>query len=371
MSGPTALSWPHNVPVLRDGNVTLRAHSDADIDRIVELCRDPESVRWTTIPTPYGRADAEGFLRDVIAPGWETGTAMGWAVDFDGRYVGNIDIRGPGPLGEIGYVLHPDARGHGVMRRAVVLALEYAFGTGGKQAVDWTAVEGNAESLRVAHASGFTLDARIPDAVEQRGTIRAAWRCSIRAGDSFEPKTTWRATTFFTERFRLRPLAERDDERIRETLDDPISRKYLFARPDPLLIEHAAAERARKWWTAARGETCTWAVADIETDDYLGDITLLGINPTTGAEIGFYTHPEARGKGVLGDTIPAVVRHAFGVLLLRRLTLFAAASNTGSRKLAQNSGLHEFGTQPLAAKSDGVYEDLVGYELLRSDASWD
>ncbi|MGW9264452.1 GNAT family N-acetyltransferase, partial [Gordonia terrae] len=131
--------------------------------------------------------------------------------------------------------------------------------------------------------------------------------------------------------------------------------------------EHAAAERLRKWWTAAQGTTCTWAVADRETDDYLGDITLLHIDEVTGAEAGFYTHPEARGKGVLAEAFPAAVRYAFDKLGFRRLTLFAADSNEGSKKLARNAGFREFGTQKLAARSDGVFEDLVGFELFCDD----
>ena len=83
-----------------------------------------------------------------------------------------------------------------------------------------------------------------------------------------------------------------------------------------------------------------------------------------GAEIGFYTHPEARGAGVLGEAFPASVRHSFDVLGLRRLTMFAADSNEGSKRLALRAGFNEFGTQPLAASSAGKIEDLLGYELL-------
>ena len=85
------------------------------------------------------------------------------------------------------------------------------------------------------------------------------------------------------------------------------------------------------------------------------------------AEAGFYTHPEARGKGVLGEAFPAAVRYAFDKLGFRRLTLFAADSNEGSKKLARIAGFREFGTQKLAARSDGVFEDLVGFELFRDD----
>lgn len=354
-----------DVPVLRDDVLTLRGHRADDVDRVLEMASDPEMGRWTTVPTPYTRADAESFVLETVPRGWSDGSAMSWAIEYDNRFVGNVDIRGQGVVADIGFALHPDARGRGLMHRAVELALAHAFGQARKRVVQWKAPVGNLASLRVAHACGFTLDARVPDLLDLRGDVRDAWCGSIRAGDSTDPKSTWWATTFETERFRLRPLAETDDERIRETLDDPVSRTYLFGRPSPLTIEHAAAERTRKWWTAARGETCTWAVTDPADDLYLGDITLLDIDEVTGAEAGFYTHPDSRGIGALGETFPAVVEHAFDVLGLRRLTLFAADSNTGSKALAESAGFRWFGTQPLAARSGGVFEDLVGYELLR------
>ncbi|MEO9329853.1 GNAT family N-acetyltransferase [Gordonia aurantiaca] len=358
---------PDEIPVLSDGGVTLRPHEPRDLDRMVELAADPAMMRWTPIPAPYSRAAAERFALDYAPRAWAAGDRMVWAVEFDGRFVGTVDIAGPGPLTQLSFDLHPDARGWGVMKRAVLLAVDHAFAEAGKEVVRWTTVAGNIDALRVAHACGFRLDAAVPDGVEVRGQIRDAWVGSLRADDPREPRTRWRTDVFETERFRLRPLAEYDDPRIRETLDDPISRKYLFARPDPLELEHAAAERLRKWWTAAQGLSCTWAVADRETDEYLGDISLLHINEVTGAEAGFYTHPDARGKGVLGEAFPASVQYAFEKFGFRRLTLFAADSNTGSKKLARAAGFREVSRQKLAARSAGVYEDLIGYELYVDD----
>lgn len=357
-------TWPLNVPVLSDGVVTLRAHAAADVDRIIELSTDAEMLRWTPIFSPYRRADAEAYVLAMVPRTWDQGIGMVWAIDYDGRFIGHVDISGSGSIVDLGYSLHPDARGQGLMQRAVTLATEYAFDAG-KQVIRGSCTVGNLASLRVAHACGFSMDALAPDRLDLHGVVHDAWLVSRRADDQPGPQTTWRATTFETERFRMRPLKETDDERIRETLDDPVSRKYLFERPSPLTVAAATAERTRKWWTAACGETCTWVVADKDDDRYLADISLLKIDPVTGAEIGFYTHPDARGSGVLAEAVPAAVAHSFEVLDLRRLTLLAAVSNSGSMKLAEASGFRRYGTQELAASSGGVFEDLIGYELLR------
>ncbi|NLX00726.1 MAG: GNAT family N-acetyltransferase, partial [Actinomycetales bacterium] len=58
----------------------LRAQREGDLDRIVEQCRDPESVRWTTVPVPYGPEDARSFL-ELVARGWEQpGGPRVWAI---------------------------------------------------------------------------------------------------------------------------------------------------------------------------------------------------------------------------------------------------------------------------------------------------
>ena len=113
------MPFPACVPVLTDGHVRLRAHRPEDAERIVESANDPESMRWTTVPRPYPPVEAERFL-GLIRAGWEdaAGNRL-WAIeevdDTEGRLLGTIDIRptvAPG-VAEVGFGLHPDARGSG------------------------------------------------------------------------------------------------------------------------------------------------------------------------------------------------------------------------------------------------------------------
>ena len=46
------------VPELSDGVVTLRAHGPADVDGLVAMATDLETVRWTSVPVPYDRRHA-------------------------------------------------------------------------------------------------------------------------------------------------------------------------------------------------------------------------------------------------------------------------------------------------------------------------
>jgi RimJ/RimL family protein N-acetyltransferase len=176
------LRWPLSVPVLSDGVVTLRAHTPADLDAMFEMATDPEMVRWTSIPTPYSREMAEEFALSIIPTGWDDGDKYGWAIDAaDGhggwRYAGNVDVRGV-PIADLGFALHPWARGRGLMVRAVRLATDWAFTHGAVEVVHWRSQPGNVASLRVAHRAGFTLHGLVPGILHERGRVLDAWTAS-------------------------------------------------------------------------------------------------------------------------------------------------------------------------------------------------
>ncbi|MGH2856147.1 MAG: GNAT family N-acetyltransferase, partial [Solirubrobacteraceae bacterium] len=57
---------------LVDGDTALRPWRDADRPALVAACQDAEIARWTSVPAPYGDADARAYLRqrfDAAAAG--------------------------------------------------------------------------------------------------------------------------------------------------------------------------------------------------------------------------------------------------------------------------------------------------------------
>lgn len=366
----TGLDWPLCVPVLADEQVTLRAHRPDDLGPMLEMATDPDMVRWTAIPVPSTAETTQRFAFEVIPRGWDNGSLLAWAIEVDGHYAGNVDIRGAGPLTDIGFALHPAARGRGIMRRAVDLAIQHAFNEAGKEIVHWRAHVGNEASLRVAHACGFTLHAVLPGLLEEGGRVHDAWTASIRFGDAPLPRTPWLASTIETGRLRLRPIAERDLPRLVESCRDPATRHFLAGLPQPYRTSEAAAFRDECVWLAAKGSKANWAVVDRQTDAFLADVTVMDLDGRGRGhgEIGYWAHPDARGRGIVSEAVRAAVQHAFDPvgLDLSRLTLYAAASNTSSNRIAQQAGFTEFGTQTAAERlGDGTDDDLVGYELLR------
>jgi ribosomal-protein-alanine N-acetyltransferase len=367
--------WPLTVPVLSDGVVALRAHAPQDVDPMVEMAVDPDMVRWTAIPTPYTRAMSEQFAFTAMPRGWETGTHRGWAIeatDDEGRsrFAGNIDVRQK-PIADIGFALHPWARGRGIMARAVRLAVDWSLTEGGVEIVHWRSHVGNEGSLRVAHATGFTLHGLVPGMLHERGVVLDAWTGSIRFGDAPFARTGWAESTVLeSDRLRLRPFTEADVPRVVEACSDPLTRHFLAALPHPYTAATARAYLADCVWQAATGAKATWAIADRATDELIGNISvmdMLGVNAEHG-EIGYWLHPDARGRGLMTEATGMVVRHAFSPAGLdrRRLVLYAAVDNPASNAVAAAAGFRLYGTQRVAERlGDGSYDDLNGYELVR------
>lgn len=369
------MRWPLNVPVLSDGVVTIRAHVPDDIDAMLEMAVDPVMVRWTGIPTPHQRSMSEQFAFTIIPRGWEDGSHRGWAIEATddagrSRFAGNVDIR-QRPIADIGFALHPWARGRGIMARAVRLAVDWALTEGGVEIVHWRSHVGNEASLRVAHSTGFTLHGTTPGMLHERGQVIDAWTGSIRFGDAPFPRTSWAESVVLeSERLRLRPFTEADVPRIVEACSDPIARHFLAGLPRPYTPATARSWLHDNLWQAAIGAKVTWAVADRQTDELVGNIAvmdLLGINPDHG-EIGYWMHPDARGQGLMTEACRTVIGHALDPdgLDRRRLVLYAAADNPASNAVAVAAGYTHYGTQRAAERlGDGSYDDLRGYEILR------
>jgi RimJ/RimL family protein N-acetyltransferase len=147
-----------DAPHLVGRSVVLRALRDDDVDRVVEGAGDPLSQRWLPfLPTPYTAADAAEFLETTRLDA-ANGTDLCWALadpDTD-LLTGCLGVNIDRP--ELGYWLHPAARGHGVATEAVDLALRYVFSPRlGLSRMTVRAAVGNVASRRVAERAGMRL----------------------------------------------------------------------------------------------------------------------------------------------------------------------------------------------------------------------
>jgi ribosomal-protein-alanine N-acetyltransferase len=377
--GVTVTVPPPTAPVLTDGVIRLRPHTGDDVDAMVEMCRDPEMVRWTSVPQPYGREHAEGFAHRIVPEGWARHDHRGWAIealDDDGtaRFAGNVDVRGR-PVADVGFALHPWARGRGVMHRAIRLATRWCFDEGEVAVVHWRAHVGNTASRRAAWRAGFTFDGTTPALLHERGRLLDAWVGHLLPTDPDEPRTRWLVAPVLTgERAVLRPWRHSDVPRIVEACRDPRTRHWLPALPDPYTEAEARGYLHALDELASLGTQLGFAVADPVTDELLGSLGVMGI-AEGGAEIGYWVHPSGRGRGVMSEAVRLAGEHAFrsvaeGGLGLHRLLVRASVGNAASRHVATAAGFRETGVERAVTRlGDGSWADDARYELLAPTAT--
>jgi RimJ/RimL family protein N-acetyltransferase len=355
-----AITFPDDVPTLTDGEITLRAHAQSDVDDVLVQCTDPESIKWTTVPVPYSREDAIGFVTEIVPSGWLTRKDLNFAIEAphaDGvrRFSGSIALRPmEGGVAELAFGLHPGVRGQGVCSRAVKLILDWGFTQPDIELVVWYAHVGNWASWRVAWANGFSYDGKVAKFLTQRGERYDAWCGSLRKDDTREPKHAWHVPpTLESDRIRLRPHRDDDGARFVEMMSDERSRHFAGRNSWANNMDPADRVLVRPREFDARGERYDWTIADRETDVLIGQIQLFNLRGLdhTAAEIGYGVHPDARGKGVLTEALGMLVDCAFadkkdGGLGLRRLSLSTAASNKASRYGAEKAGFTHVATIP-------------------------
>lgn len=371
------------VPTLSDGVVTLRAHHDGDIDDCYEQCQDPVSQAWTTVPIPYGMDDARRFVREVMPGGWASDQEWGFAVEAphtDGtrRYAGTVSLRNEGERrAEIAYGSHPWVRGTGHVERALRLLLDWGFRAadeGGRdlETVIWWANEGNWASRKVAWRLGFSFDGSVRRWLPQRGVLLDAWVGSLRRDDPREPRTSWLAVpTIEGARVRLRAHRPEDLERVAEGGSDERTAYWLGRLPQP--YDRAQAERFLAYRSdgMAAGTDLHWMLADPATDLALGTVSLMHLHEGM-AEIGYWAHPDARGRGVMTEAVRLASRHAVidvedGGLGLHRVYATVAVDNTASRHVLEANGFTLLGTERRSVLVRDGMHDGAAYELLAED----
>jgi RimJ/RimL family protein N-acetyltransferase len=134
---------------------------------------------------------------------------------------------------------------------------------------------------------------------------------------------------------RLRPLHERDIPRVVEACSDERTQYWLSLLPSPYTDTDAASYLEASRLGAASGTWLQFAVADPHSDLLLGSVGIPRMG-AHGAEIGYWSHPAARGRGLMTEAVGLLTRHVFstpdGGLGAHRLFIRAAVDNLASTR---------------------------------------
>ena len=147
----------YDCPVLVTENLVLRAPHAEDIDAIAILADNPAIATMVSrIPHPYGRTDAETFVRTSAKRG--NGNCVYAITEAEtGKLLGccSLETTEAGKALELGYWVGEPFWGHGIATEAVHALVDMAFRTREVSHIDASCRVINPASRRVLQKSGF------------------------------------------------------------------------------------------------------------------------------------------------------------------------------------------------------------------------
>jgi RimJ/RimL family protein N-acetyltransferase len=164
---------------------------------------------------------------------------------------------------------------------------------------------------------------------------------------------------------RLRPWRDDDVDAVWAAQSDPQIR--LWAGGDGIASRDDAMALLRR--LTGQENQVSWAVVDAGTGALLGSLSVYRIDEAqAGAQIGYWTTPAARGRGVAAVAVDTAARWVFGTLAVDRIELCHAVENVASGRVAEKAGFtlearlrrsHHYG--------DGVKHDELLWARLADD----
>ncbi len=163
----------------------------------------------------------------------------------------------------------------------------------------------------------------------------------------------------------LRAWAREDAPFLVRVGDDDHLQRFIAGMPSPLTV--AAAEDWIARQDAARSSRAGLGLAVIEvaSGQPVGAVGLTAVEPDHGrAELGYWTAPDARRRGIARRATPLLARWAFDVLGLQRLQLLVEPVNMGSIRVAEEVGAVQEGLLRDHSVIAGQRRDVLVYGLL-------
>ena len=164
----------------------------------------------------------------------------------------------------------------------------------------------------------------------------------------------------------LRPWREDDVDAYWAALEAPGGRLWhgstLGSRDDVA----AMLARRRDW---SRGDHATWCVVGGPDGELLGSVSLHRIDrDERDAEVGYWTAPAARGRGIAVRAVEAALRWGFTGLGLQRVQLFHAVENLASARVAEKAAFTREGRLRRSHRyGDGRWHDELLWSRLDDD----
>jgi ribosomal-protein-serine acetyltransferase len=137
-------------------------HAEA-LFRIVDDCRDHLDPWLPWVRNNTQVEDSERFIRTARS-NWGAGRAVQTAITWRGELCGVLGIKFEGIAGDVGYWIHPDNEGKGIVTRSCRTLIDYTFSHYGMHRCVIRAAPENKRSTAIPERLGFTHEGTLREA---------------------------------------------------------------------------------------------------------------------------------------------------------------------------------------------------------------
>ena len=150
-------------PIIETDRLLFRRVPEHDVNEILELRSNPETMKYITRPLLQNLEDALGHYR-MIDEAIENNTGINWAVTLKGSpkllgIIGFYRIQPENYRAEIGYMILPEFQGKGIVTEAIQTLVEYAFDEMKLHSVEAVIDPDNGASEKVLQKCNFVKEA--------------------------------------------------------------------------------------------------------------------------------------------------------------------------------------------------------------------
>lgn len=355
MLNPTALP-------LESSGTRLRRMNPSDAAAYAEGTRDGSVREYGHLPEPeYTPESVQAMILEQVEPALSAGTlgiltlADAETDDFVGSLV-LFDV--DDESAEVGFWIHPAARGCGHARRGLELAATFARDSGLHMLTART-VPDNHGSQHCLRKSEFTETARGVDTTPSgRRETLIHYRRSLYP----DPQLPLRS-----ERLLLRLHQPDDAGWLHSLYSSPDTTMYLL--DEPWTSETTPENLEKRLSKTGLGSDGAALALVIEKDGTpIGDVGIWLTDREHGqAELGWVIAPEYGGRGYATEAVHALVALAFEHYRLHRLTAQMDGRNAASAALARRIGMRLEAQHLQDWFSKGEWTDTLVFALLASE----
>lgn len=149
------------LPEIETPRLILRKVNPGDAEAIYAYASRPDVTAYLSWPAHRSLEDTYLFIQGLLYR-YAEGTAADWGIVLkdEGRFLGSIGFANISRLhgyGEVGYVLHPDYWGRGIVTEALSAVIDFAF-THGLNRIEANHAVENPASGRVMEKAGMTFE---------------------------------------------------------------------------------------------------------------------------------------------------------------------------------------------------------------------